>query len=374
MNWVSAFFIENFVLICISVAMYILAIQRFKQHRRISVYTISLISSALLLAVMGFVEIYAKTNGIKYLAIVTSIIGYSLRPACVCFMILMNEKIIPSKYLWILFVPLVVNFIVYACALIPGADQFIFGFIVNDDNTLSFMGGGPLRFTSHVISAMYLGLLFFVAIANLKLKHLDHSLILLVGVLFVVTAVVIESFFNDNGDIRLLNVTIAVSTLLYYLFLYMERSQIDGLTGLFNRETFYHDKHKMEDSVIGVIQFDMDGLKYINDNLGHHEGDKALKTIASVINSSIKRNMYAYRLGGDEFIVLVNGGKEEDIKEVIKTFKEELGKTSYHCSVGFSYRENGEIGLKDLIKESEKAMYANKTEFYKNSNFERRKS
>ena len=84
--------------------------------------------------------------------------------------------------------------------------------------------------------------------------------------------------------------------------------------------------------------------------------------------------MYSYRLGGDEFIVLVNGGTEEDIKETITAFKEKLSQTSYHCSIGASYRGNRAISLKESIKESEKEMYKDKEEFYKSADFERRKA
>ena len=114
--------------------------------------------------------------------------------------------------------------------------------------------------------------------------------------------------------------------------------------------------------------------KYINDNYGHSEGDKALKAIADAINVSIKSNMYPYRLGGDEFVVLLKDGNEEDIKQTIASFKEELSKTSYHCSVGYAFRHNRSLSLKETIRESERKMYIDKEEFYKTTKIERRKA
>ena len=353
--------------------MYVIAIQRFRQHKKISSYTICLITSALLLAVMGYVQLYAKAHNNITLAVICGIFGYSLRPFCLYFMILMSERFIPKKYLWITFLPLVLNFIVYMCALIPGTKGLIFGFYDNDNGGISFIGG-PLRFTSHIISVLYLLFLLFVFFSNLKAKHLTHSVAILICTLFVVLAVVIETFFNDDDDIRILNLTIAVSTMLYYLYLYMEGSQIDALTGLFNRETYYHDILKMGDSATGIIQFDMNGLKYINDNYGHLEGDKALSTIADAIFKSAKRSMYAYRLGGDEFVLIVNSGNEEDIQQVVNKVKKYLKGTPYFCSIGYAYRNDKSLSFDDLLKEAERKMYEDKEEFYKNAKFERRKT
>ncbi|MBQ6730930.1 MAG: GGDEF domain-containing protein [Bacilli bacterium] len=377
-TYIGRFFVNNFALLLISIVTLIIAIQHFKQHRRISTYTILTITSALLLAICSDLEFYAKATyvtgqeGLYYLAKACAVICYILRPACICFMILMSGHIIPRKYLWLFFVPLMINATIFLCAFIPGSAEIIFGFSKGDEG-LGFVGG-YLRYSVHIISALYLAYLVISVILNLKKKHFSSSIMLFVCTIFVIASVVIESFFNDSSTIQILNTVIVASTLVYYLYLFIQRTEIDGLTGLFNRETFYQDKRKMDTNITGVIQFDMNGLKYINDTFGHSEGDKALKTIADVISDSIKNNMYAYRLGGDEFVVLINRGEDKDPEETVIIFKEKLAKTGYHCSIGYSTRGNREISFKDLMKESEKAMYQDKEEFYKNAEFERRKA
>ena len=129
----------------------------------------------------------------------------------------------------------------------------------------------------------------------------------------------------------------------------------------------------MDKTITGIIQFDMNGLKYINDNLGHLVGDKALATIANIITANSKKEMYAYRLGGDEFIVLVNGCNEEDIKNMIRGFNKDLSDTTYYCSVGYAYRADRSKDIDELLKEAETEMYEAKNRFYANSPFERRK-
>ena len=377
-TYLGRFFVENFALILISVVTIIIAIQHFKQHRRISTYTILLMATALILEICSDLEFYAKeayrpgNEGLYYLALICATTSYILRPACIYFMIMMGGRVVPKKYIWITFMPLALNATVFLCAFIPGTANVIFGFARGEEG-LGWIGG-DLHYMAHVISAIYLVFLIYIVFSDLKTKHISHGLILLICTLFVVAAVVIESFFNDSSTIQILNTVIAVSVLVYYLYLFIERTETDGLTGLFNREAFYQDKRKMENSINGVIQYDMDGLKFINDKYGHSEGDKALKTIAQAISVSITSNMYPYRLGGDEFIVLVKNGNKEDIEKSVTLFREELNKTSFHCSVGSSYRGDRSISLKELIKESETAMYKDKEEFYKNTKIERRKA
>lgn len=269
-------------------------------------------------------------------------------------------------------IPLAVNFLIFCLAFIPATKDYVFCYF-EEGGVISF-GGWYLRFASHIISLLYLIWLLYSSISLLRGKHIQHAMVLIVCATFVVVSVVIESFFNSAGEIHLLNSTIAVSAMTYYLFLYMEKSQVDTLTGLFNRETYYADFPRMEKTMTGVIQFDMNGLKYINDNFGHLEGDEALATIASCIMHCTKSGMYAYRLGGDEFLVLVNKRTEQEIIAAIEKFKNDLHKTKYHCSVGYSYRKDKTVSGTDLLKQAEFKMYLDKEEFYKNANFERRKA
>ena len=374
MNIIGTFAINYFILLCVSLVMFANSIVRFKQHPRISLYTILIISNALLLAVLVTVNEYAKTQNLVVLATIMSALGYAIRPVCIYFFILMSGQITPkNKWFFVSYIFLIINALVYVFAFIPATKEAIFYFSPDSDG-LHFHGG-LLRFSSHIISALYLLYLLYISFSKINSKHLLHGITILSCSLFVVLAVVIESFFNESGKIELLNTTIAVSTMVYYLYLYIEKIQIDTLTGLFNRETYYHDVQKMEKSIDGVIQFDMNGLKYINDNFGHIEGDKAIATIAKVVvKSASKRSMYVYRLGGDEYIILANNCQEKDIIETVNNFKTNIANTPYHCSIGYAYRENKNTSLEDLTKQAEINMYIDKEEFYKNAQFERRKA
>ena len=96
------------------------------------------------------------------------------------------------------------------------------------------------------------------------------------------------------------------------------------LTEIYNRrglEEFfgeYHDECVRNKTGLAVIAFDMDGLKTINDNYGHNEGDYAIKAIAYGLTRSINGNEVCARAGGDEFIVLAKNYTEELAESFIK--------------------------------------------------------
>ena len=367
------FIIDNFLLFCISLALFANCIFRFKQHKRINLHTILLLSNTLLIALVVLLQNYCVEAKNIIGVTIFSMLGYDLRPVCFLFIILMTGKITAkNKGFPFLLIPLVLNAIVYTLMLFPATNELVVYYDINDLGEVAFHGDTFLHYSSHIISGLYLVFMLYISFAKISSKHVGHGLTILSCSIFVVGAVIIEAFFNDKGDIELLNNTIAVSALVYYLYLYIEMTQIDILTGLFNRETYYHDVEKMGGKITGVIQFDMNGLKYINDNFGHLEGDKALSTIAEVISKCAKRNMYVYRLGGDEYIILCVNGTEQDIVEAAKKFSKEIRKTEYYCSYGYSFRDNKEASVEDLIKEAERKMYEDKERFYENSPFARR--
>lgn len=372
MEIVGQFFIKNFVLICLCIVMVFNAILHYSTSRRIALCTIGITVCCLLLAISAAAQEQAKQTGQYYVALTLAIFGYVVRPSCLYFFVLMNKKAYRGKWSFLILLPLILNVFVYLAAYIPGTAETIFGFEVTASGKLSFIGG-PLRFSSHIIAFGYLCYLVCLSALSLRSKHIMHGITIFACAILTTAAVVVESFFNPDGTVEVLNATIMVSTLTYYLFLYKETVQIDGLSNLFNRDAYYRDYPKLSRSAMGVIQFDVNGLKHLNDNFGHEEGDRCISTIGSLINKSMSRSMYGYRMGGDEFLVVAIKASEESLAKMTEEFREGLAKTDYHCSLGYAAKGNADLSLDELIKEAEKKMYAEKSEFYKNAPFERRK-
>ena len=107
---------------------------------------------------------------------------------------------------------------------------------------------------------------------------------------------------------------------------------IDPLCGIYNRNGFIRSagnifNHCQQTHASVIISFiDMDGLKIINDNYGHDEGDFALRSLASAINECCKGSgRICARFGGDEFIILGENASQEDVQPLESALKKQIG-------------------------------------------------
>ncbi|MCQ2528614.1 MAG: diguanylate cyclase [Saccharofermentans sp.] len=154
-------------------------------------------------------------------------------------------------------------------------------------------------------------------------------------------------------------------------------SESDYLTGLYNRRGFLKKVQEMIDdpknmgSVISVFSIDMDGLKTINDNYGHNDGDCAIKALARSLKAYVGNRGICARYGGDEFAICIVGDREllpdfVNIHDRIRNHcatDPELEDKSYEvdASIGISERRiRAGINLEDLISFSDTAMYIDK--------------
>jgi diguanylate cyclase (GGDEF)-like protein len=91
-----------------------------------------------------------------------------------------------------------------------------------------------------------------------------------------------------------------------------EKATNDALTGLSNRRVFEERVHSMVSSAqrynhpLSMISMDLDKFKNINDNLGHHAGDQALKAVAAVFKKAVRNSDLLVRMGGDEFLIILD--------------------------------------------------------------------
>jgi len=142
----------------------------------------------------------------------------------------------------------------------------------------------------------------------------------------------------------------------------------DDLTGLYNRRFFEFilDKYNIEDKDIekGIIFIDLDNFKPINDGYGHHIGDKVLQTVAKTIENSIRDIDYSFRIGGDEFVVLIFSNKEV-LKIVANRLFENINNINIdeikiECSIGYAHYPTDSKDFSEVIKIADKRMYENK--------------
>ena len=138
------------------------------------------------------------------------------------------------------------------------------------------------------------------------------------------------------------------------------------MTGLYNRNKYLNMIEETYPAIdqVGVIFWDVNNLKTTNDTLGHDKGDALIINISSIIMALTAVNRKAYRVGGDEFVMIVENPQKGELDAVVRKWEElcslksqalELDLTS---AVGYSCGDGKSI--KSVIKEADQAMYLDK--------------
>ena len=161
---------------------------------------------------------------------------------------------------------------------------------------------------------------------------------------------------RDDGNFSAL---LTSAIVLYYMFIYIHMAKIDPLTSLLNRKCCYEDMQNRARNITAVVSVDMNDLKYFNDNMGHQAGDKALKTVAEVLRNHCDKGGTAYRVGGDEFIILYLNAGDDWVRRAISNMREKMGQTPYTCAFGYAMVEAcGSVEA--AMVAADQAMYADK--------------
>ncbi len=150
----------------------------------------------------------------------------------------------------------------------------------------------------------------------------------------------------------------------------------DGLTGLGNRTAFQErlvelEKYNESESV-AIIMFDVNDLKYINDNMGHKKGDELLVCCANLIQGALERvGGDCYRIGGDEFSAVLQGENiQMRCEDGILLFKDSVLEYNavpghpFRISIARGYaiyeRMEGDVTLMDVYQQADEKMYEHK--------------
>jgi diguanylate cyclase (GGDEF)-like protein len=147
---------------------------------------------------------------------------------------------------------------------------------------------------------------------------------------------------------------------------------IDSLTGAYNREFFASNIDSIIDDTskrgraVGILFFDIDHFKNINDTYGHDIGDKVLKELVARVSDSIRESDYLIRWGGEEFIVLIairslKGATRvaEHLRSMIENHSFEEVK-SITCSFGVTVLHHDHENIEEAIKRADQALYRSK--------------
>ncbi len=154
----------------------------------------------------------------------------------------------------------------------------------------------------------------------------------------------------------------------------MRLMQTDKMTGIFARdygisllkEAIEHAQATHKAITVGFL--DVDGLKLVNDQYGHAEGDVMLTTIAHTVRAAIRFDDVLARLGGDEFLLVLPACRFEGAQIIAKAIHDDLDKLNQSgqypytlaASIGFYEVQQGQMDIDDILRLADAEMYANK--------------
>lgn len=211
---------------------------------------------------------------------------------------------------------------------------------------------------------------------------------------YIVAVTIDKSFYMTNSVVALLVVgiyLILASCCIMYMFskimkekyekeklLYI--SNTDALTGCLNRHAYETDINKLDLKKEWIyISLDLNSLKHINDTYGHDVGDEMICVAAACMTASFGEFGKVYRIGGDEFVVIVTQ-KPDELDAMTKHFDSSVaewrGKIVDSMTISYgcvrSLEEDWEL-VHDIEKEADRRMYASKARYYSDSGIDRRK-
>lgn len=152
----------------------------------------------------------------------------------------------------------------------------------------------------------------------------------------------------------------------------------DALTGLYNKHGYNHFEEPLmlqaieKKTSLTAFLFDLDGLKQINDNFGHNEGDFAIQVIGHALESAIRPEDICARFSGDEFYLLASGYTNEEAEELLQKVQKyldnynKLSNKAYPICTSCGYASifpdsaYSVNDIKDLFSEADKKMYLEK--------------
>lgn len=157
----------------------------------------------------------------------------------------------------------------------------------------------------------------------------------------------------------------------------------DPLTGVLSRFAYLEAMNAYKNCPPGdmaVFLIDINGLKVVNDSIGHEAGDELICGAAECIEASIGRKGQTFRIGGDEFVVFANMTKKQ-VESALLELKNETEKWSgekvdkVSISVGYALaKEYKDFSIEELVKEADKGMYEQKKEYYRVSGRDSRRN
>ena len=300
---------------------------------------------------------------LRYLHIVMYIVNYALAPFLPYSIVLMNRKCF-NRAEKIAMIPALLVVLVAVTSQYTG-----WLFYIDEANRYS---RGPLYLASLAVSMIYFVMLALTAFREYRDADNSEKVYMLAIFSLALIGIFLQVFIRD---VKSMWKTTGICLLLYYTFVLELSNKYDILTGARNRRAF--DSHKailIHEKKYALVVFDINGLKPVNDNLGHEQGDMLIMGIADVLIASFFDVGKVYRIGGDEFCVICDDINEEEINDALGIVEQNIAKANKNrkdqltLSVSYGWEIHSEDDVRDykeVFNAADGKMYEMKQEYYK---------
>ena len=218
---------------------------------------------------------------------------------------------------------------------------------------------------------------------NKRFSVLNIIIMLLLMIIMMMQLYFLISAKRDGfiGKETMGSVLLLLEVMVFVLYLsdyeFRRKSTIKAykdVSGIQNKRAYYEHLSKIDQARdtynTGILIFDLNNLKKVNDEYGHKMGDEYIGAFATVLAELHASNIHAYRIGGDEFALIIDKTDELTIHFVLDEIKNKVNKYNESRAIKVSYAYGYEISTLDhyyvvdeLVAHADENMYRNKREF-----------
>ena len=231
----------------------------------------------------------------RWLNILTNFVGFGLTPAVPIMLASVLEKHRSLKYAF----GLVLAYLLFLAVSFP----LRMVFYVDQNNYYTRGENFGIFVAVYTASILYLLVITLQVAAKYQCKS-KSSVYPIVG--FLILSTMIQVVFPQ---VHVTWLCVTLLSMLYFTYCNGMWQQLDGLTGLLNQKSYLNFTASISKSGT-LIVLDVDDFKLVNDNYGHLVGDQCLEEIAACMKRVYSKVGFCYRIGGDEFCVLLDASAD----------------------------------------------------------------
>ncbi|MCH4887559.1 GGDEF domain-containing protein [Acidaminobacter sp. JC074] len=235
-------------------------------------------------------------------------------------------------------------------------------------NSMNYFEKGPQSYLMEILA--YCPLVLYILSVVIRRKQANERVL---KTILLVCMIPITAFLIQMSHLGLTIIwpSLTLVILVTYILFETDGLQKDDLTNLYTRRHLEKRIRFLLERKLSftVIMIDLDSFKKVNDTYGHPIGDKVLTAMASIIHANVKRHDQAFRIGGDEFFLLIEGDDASAGDKVGQRLKDQVclynNKKLLPCDISFTYgvynyKAAENVTYSDIMMKVDQKMYDNK--------------